>query len=207
MSFVSKESPKKFRFFPLGNFCSIEELETALQFKFLPQITFENAQEQAIIYERGLKHAPSSEALELGHKYIHSIKKAYIPQVSIHELGKKVGYGLFTEEDIPINTYVGEYTGIVRKDNQRYFAPMNNYCYEYPVLDELGKSHVIDATSGNLTRFINHSYKPNLKPIHVFHGGYYHLIFISLLNIKKGEQLCYNYGRRYWYVRSPPEDL
>ena len=157
--------------------------------------------------QRGLKHKPTAKALELGKQYIQLIKAGYLPEVSIHDLGKKIGYGLYAEQEIPTKTYVGEYTGIVRKDNQRYFTPMNNYCYEYPVPDEIDRSHVIDATCGNLTRFINHSYKPNLKPIHVFYGGYYHLIFISLRLIKKGEQLCYNYGRQYWYVRQPPAEL
>ena len=41
---------------------------------------------------------------------------------------------LTAEEEIPPRTYVGEYTGIVRKNNRRYFTPMNNYCYEYPFI-------------------------------------------------------------------------
>ena len=102
---------------------------------------------------------------------------------------------------------MGEYTGIVRENVRIYFAPLNNYCYEYPVPDALGRSFVIDATRGNFTRFINHSRAPNLKPVYAFFDGFYHLIFLSLKEIQKGEQLSYDYGRNYWLLRSDPEEL
>jgi SET domain-containing protein len=66
---------------------------------------------------------------------------------------------------------------------------------------------VIDATKGNLTRFINHSIHPNLKPIHVFYEGFYHLIFLALRRIEKGTQLSYDYGKNYWYIREKPVEL
>jgi hypothetical protein len=142
--------------------------------------------------------------LELGKKFIDKINAAYIPQVSVRWISDKVGYGLFAEETIARESYVGEYTGVVRKNDRRYFEPLNNYCYEYPVDDEIGRSFVIDATQGNLTRFINHSKSPNLRPIHVFYEGYYHLIFIALRQIEKGQELSFNYGESYWYLRAPP---
>jgi hypothetical protein len=144
------------------------------------------------------------QALELGRKHIDKIKAAYIPPVFVRWISDRVGYGLFAKEEISEESYVGEYTGIVRKNDRRYFEPLNNYCYEYPVDDEIGRSFVIDATQGNLTRFINHSSKPNLQPIHVFYDGYYHLIFVALRPIQKGEELSYDYGESYWYLRDPP---
>jgi len=190
--------------YPDGGSYSIEELEQKLGFKHLPQNIFEGQEE---IYRRGLQAEVDLKQKELGKRYIDRIESAYLPEVSIHDLGKKVGYGLFAEERISDGSYVGEYTGLVRKNDRRYCAPMNNYCYEYPVLDEIERSHVIDATDGNLTRFINHSFEPNLKPVHVYHEGYFHLIFLAIKEIKKGDQLCYNYGKQYWYVRQPPETL
>jgi hypothetical protein len=64
---------------------------------------------------------------------------------------------------------------------------------------------VIDATQGNFTRFINHSNRPNLKPFYAFFDGLYHMILISIKDISKGEQFSYDYGPKYWYIRSPPE--
>ena len=73
--------------------------------------------------------------------------------------------------------------------------------------DEDGINYVIDATNGNLTRFINHSYNPNLQPMYAFIEGFYHLIFLTIKPIKNGEQLAYNYGNNYWYLRGKPTNF
>lgn len=191
-----------------GAFYSIAELESRIPFKYLPTISFESPQDKEDIRARGqtkLKnHQVSQESHRLGKKFIRRIETGYLPHTSIRWIDDRIGYGLFAEGVIAENSYVGEYTGIVRRNDRKYFEPLNNYCYEYPVLDEIGRSFVIDATDGNLTRFINHSFNPNLKPLHVFYDGFYHLIFVSLRQIEKGEQLSYNYGESYWYLRSPP---
>ena len=154
---------------------------------------------------RGLLSTPTHEAIELGQRFIGKIQAAYLPSVSVRKMEGEIGYGLFAEEGIEPGSYVGEYTGIVRKnDIRRYLEPLNNYCYEYPVVDSLDRSFVIDATQGNFTRFINHSFTPNLKPIHVYYAGFYHLIFLSLRKIEIGEQLFYDYGKNYWYLRGSP---
>jgi uncharacterized protein len=75
------------------------------------------------------------------------------------------------------------------------------------VPDSLGRSFVIDATQGNLTRFINHSFTPNLRPVHVYYAGFYHLIFLAMQRIEKGTQLSYSYGKNYWYLRGKPAEL
>jgi hypothetical protein len=190
---------------PDGIVYSVEELEKRIPFKYIALLSFEDAED---VLARGRakfqNNLVTPEALELGQKYIGKINAAYIPHVSVRWIGNKVGYGLFAEEKILKGSYVGEYTGIVRKNDRRYFEPLNNYCYEYPVDDEIGRSFVIDATQGNLTRFINHSSNPNLQPIHVFYNGYYHLIFVALRPIQKGEELSYDYGESYWYLRGPP---
>ncbi|HEX2579429.1 MAG TPA: SET domain-containing protein-lysine N-methyltransferase [Rhabdochlamydiaceae bacterium] len=185
----------------------IEELEKRIPFKYIPQLVFED---QSDVVARGKAKDQNNlitpQALELGRKYINKITSAYIPKVSVRWISGKVGYGLFAEEPIAAGSYVGEYTGIVRKNDRRYFEPLNNYCYEYPVDDEIGRSLVIDATQGNLTRFINHRSNPNLQPVHVFYDGYYHLIFIALRSIELGEELSYDYGESYWYLRDKPEN-
>lgn len=175
------------------------------------QISFETKEDQEFVLAKGMEKYQngniSHEAQELGLRFKDKIESAYIPAVSVQWVNDDVGHGLFAEEEIPSGAYVGEYTGFVRRNDRRYFEPLNNYCYEYPVPDEIGRSFVIDATQGNLTRFINHSSSPNLKPIHVFLEGYYHLIFLALKPIAKGTQLSYDYGVNYWYCREPPKEL
>ncbi len=127
------------------------------------------------------------------------------PLVSVGWCGETVGWGLFAEEDLEEDVIVGEYTGHVRKNDDH--LSINNYLYAYPIDDPIGRNYVIDATHGNLTRFINHSFWPNLKPCYAFSQGLYHVLLITLYPIKKGKQLSYDYGRLYWFVRSPPENF
>lgn len=194
-----------------GALLSQKELETRLDFKHLHQICFETESDQKEIYAKGmaklLKNEVKLEALELGKLYCKQIQESYLPSVSIRKIDERVGYGLFTKEPIGKGSYAGEYTGIVRKNDRRYTKPLNDYCFEYPVPDQIGRSYVIDAMDGNLTRFINHSSQPNLKAIHVFLEGYYHLIFVALQDIAIGTQLCYDYGHSYWHVRLSPVAL
>ncbi len=174
----------------------------------MQQLSFENPEE---IKRRGMellkrKKVPKR-ALQLGEKYRSQIESGYTPKLCVKWISEQIGYGAFAEEKIGKNSYVGEYVGIVRENVRVYFAPLNNYCYEYPVPDHLGRNYVIDATKGNICRFINHSNQPNLKPYYAFFDGFFHLIFIALRKIEKQEQLTYDYGPSYWYVRTPPEVL
>lgn len=185
--------------------------KTVQGFDFLPQIAFESEEERLDILARGLeklrKGEVSQEALQFGEKYKKTIESDYAPKVSIRFVNERVGLGVFAEENLKEGSYIGEYTGIVRENNRIYFAPLNNYCYEYPVPDSIGRNFVIDATKGNFTRFINHSFKPNLKPVYAFFDGFYHMILLTLRKVEKGEQINYDYGRNYWYVRELPEEL
>lgn len=173
--------------------------------------TFASQKERQEIRRRGLeqfqKGQVSLEALELGKKFGEPIQKNREPKVSIRFIDEQVGHGAFAEEDLESGQYVGEYKGLVRENIRVYFAPLNNYCYEYPVLDRLGRSYVIDATEGNFTRYINHSYEPNLSPCYAFLDGFYHVVFLALRPIRAGEQLSFNYGSSYWCLRSPPQGL
>jgi len=190
-----------------GHLPSIEELEKQIPFKYLPSLSFEDRLD---VLARGKakykNNLVTPQALELGQKYIDKINACYIPKVSVRWISDNVGYGLFAEEPIAAGSYVGEYTGIVRRNDRRYFEPLNNYCYEYPVEDEIGRSFVIDATQGNLTRFINHRFNSNLQPRHVFYEWTYHLIFIAFRSIGRDEELSYDYGESYWYLREKPDN-
>lgn len=65
---------------------------------------------------------------------------------------------------------------------------------------------MIDAQdSGNHTRFINHSFKPNLEPVSVYFHGLIHIIIYASKTIASGAQLCYDYGEDYWKKRGKPK--
>lgn len=202
---------ESFLYLPDEKCFSAHELEKKLAFTYLLHNIYESEKEKEEIYDRGMKKKEDnkvrSKALALGEEHRSKIEAGFIPLVSIRWVDPKVGHGLFAEEEISVGSYVGEYTGLVRKNDRRYTEPLNDYLYEYPVEDYIGRSYVIDAKQGNMTRFINHSSNPNLKPVHVFIDGFYHLIFLSLCPIAKGTQLSYHYGPIYWYLREKPSDL
>ena len=146
----------QYQLHPEGTFHTIQELERRLQFNYLPVNAFESLEEEQLIREKGFaqlrNNEVSKEAQELGVRYSEEIAAGYIPPVSVAWIHENVGYGLLAAEDIAARSYCGAYTGIVRKNVRIYFQPPNDYCYEYPVPDEIGRSYVIDATSGHLTR-------------------------------------------------------
>ncbi len=176
-----------------------------------PRIYFTSADERKEIRRRGLAHLKQGKvpktALLLGEKYKHLIGQDISPEVEIRWCSEEVGHGVFTQNLIAPDQYIGEYIGLVRQNIRFYFTPLNNYCFEYPIPDATGRHYVIDATDGNFTRFINHSNQPNLRAIHVFVDGFYHLIFLSARAIQAQEQLSYDYGPNYWALRSPPQPL
>jgi len=190
---------------------NILEISERLQFQYLIHNGFESTQAQEEVqrkgYEKLARGEVALEALELGQQFIQEIQEGYVVDASVHFINEQVGYGLFAKRVIEPGDFVGEYTGIVRKNDRRYLEPLNNYCYEYPILDSIHRSYVIDATQGNLTRFINHSFTPNLRPVYAFIDGYYHCIFRAFSLIEKGSQLSYDYGKSYWYIREAPEPL
>ena len=194
-----------------GKSVSVAELEEKHHFTYLAKNTFKSPLEKEIIKLKGLekqrKGEISEESLRMGNQFKEKIENNYSPSLSVRFVNESVQYGLFTEEDLEKGTYLGTYTGLIRKNEIQFLKPLNNYLREYPVLDEFDRSYVIDAQQGNLTRFINHSNKPNLKVHSIFYDGFYHLVFLTLDFIKKGSQLCDEYKKSYWYMRKKPIDL
>lgn len=109
--------------------------------------------------------------------------------------GIDIGLGLFAYQPILANTFLGEYTGVVRK-----LLPLGDdisYSYALPMIDpEL----VIDAKMyGNLCRLINHSDTEwNSELISVEHEGVVHVVCRTVREIRPGEQILIHYGTKYW---------
>lgn len=188
---------------------SIKELEDSLHFHYLPQLSFKDPIQEVHLLEEGLRQAKLGqvlpEYLHNGQKWKKEIEEGFIPQVSVRWIDPEVGYGLFVEEDLEEGTFVGEYIGEVRKNDDHLFV--SNYLHVYPLCDEIGRNFVIDAHKGSLTRFINHSYTPHLRATYAYVEGVYHMILVTLHPIFKGTQLTFNYGKNYWYYRSQPKEL
>ncbi|MEK7602378.1 MAG: SET domain-containing protein [Patescibacteria group bacterium] len=99
----------------------------------------------------------------------------------------KAGIGLFTNDDIPKGKCVIEYVG-------RTISKAEEYSSKSKYLFEITKSKTIDGKpSMNKAGYINHSCAPNCEP--EIRGG--RVFIFSIKNIKKGDELCYDYGKEY----------
>jgi uncharacterized protein len=112
--------------------------------------------------------------------------RLYVAASKIH------GLGLFAAEDIEWGCRIIEYQGeLLSKSEvsrrQRFYDSIGFTC-----LMQFGDGQGIDGImGGNESRFINHSPEPNLGAIR---EDKYRIVFYSLDDIAKGQELTFNYG-------------
>jgi SET domain-containing protein len=121
--------------------------------------------------------------------------------LEIRWINRDIGYGVFAKKDLPEYTFIGEYTGLVRR-RKLFGDHKNNYCFRYQIGPYLSR-FVIDAKfKGNSTRMINHCDDPNAKPHSLITSdGIAHIIICTNRFIAKGEELTYDYGPEFWRRR------
>lgn len=199
---------------PEGNILPIhspKDFEAIFGMGYLAGINFRNAKTQDKI-ERRCAKALRKEWITprqkwLGHYYAKEIQGNIYLDLTIGWIDDTIGYGVWTNVDIPAFAYIGEYTGILRK--RLFFGRWKNrYCFDYNIGEGRNSGYVVDAQDfGNYTRFINHSFEPNLEPASVYSDSLIHVIIYAPKAIRAGTQLCYDYGEDYWQKRSKPKKL
>ncbi len=143
-----------------------------------------------------------SEELNLGRQYQNELSYGHTADIIIRWIDNSLGYGVFLNEDVNEGTFIGEYTGKVRKLCRALPDP-NAFCFHYPTKFWSIRYTVIDALhGGNSMRFVNHSDIPNLVPVCMVDRGIVHIVFVANRNIEKGEQLTFDYGEDYWKNRT-----
>jgi hypothetical protein len=148
------------------------------------------------------------------------IKKHYIANVSLRKIDDVIGFGVFAEQDIQEGEIIAEYTGKVQSlsklptidlsRDMEAFELTESEKKEYKRIKNIydfatnyaGKYFIDAHDCGNLSRFINHSFLPNVEAVGIPQGGLFHVVFIAGKSIKKGEQLFINYGIGYWHGRA-----
>jgi SET domain-containing protein len=106
------------------------------------------------------------------------------------------GNGVFARRRIPPGENIIEYKGerIDWEEAQRR-AEAAGHPINHTYFFSLADGRVIDGASrGNEARFINHSCEPNCEATEHADGRVY---IYSLQEIKRGEELCYNYALIY----------
>jgi hypothetical protein len=106
-------------------------------------------------------------------------------------IGRSVtGFGLFATKPIKRGVYIAAYRGrrITTEEADRREARGARYQFE------INKRWTIDGSPRwNVARYINHSCRPNAKPVGR-RGG---IVIVALRRIEPGEEITYDYGRDY----------
>ncbi|RYO87761.1 hypothetical protein DL763_006232 [Monosporascus cannonballus] len=105
------------------------------------------------------------------------------------------GYGIRSNRCFEPNQIIMEYTGEIiteeecdRRMNEKY---KNNQCYYLMSFDQ---NMIIDATTGSIARFVNHSCEPNCRMIKWIVSGQPRMaLFAGDRPIMTGEELTYDY--------------
>lgn len=119
-------------------------------------------------------------------------------QLSIEWVNDSIGYGLFSQKEVPKQTFLGYYSG---KLIQRNFFSFKNNLYTFSQFKPWHKLffYGIDSLEmGNHTRFINHSVNSNCSVIPMIVNNLLLLGVVSSKTVPKGSQLLLNYGQAYW---------
>ena len=111
------------------------------------------------------------------------------------------GLGLFATAALPAATFVGEYAGVLRNDEdmQRNDATDLSFSCFYASCFEPGMR--LDAlTYGNVVRCINHGSGAarNVEFRQVVQHGMVRVAALTTRPVARGEQLLVDYGTRYW---------
>lgn len=181
-------------------YTSVLEIKKKFPFQYLPSLRFITLDVKHLFRRKYLKafnHPDYAYERWLGEYYQSEIESKRFPPIYISWIGKELGYGIFASENLPKNYWLGEYTGIVCK--RSIFFKHNYYCMAYLREHTMFPKFCIDGQEmGNFTRLINHSYEPNCKLQTIYGKDLPHMGFITLKEIKKGEQITFNYGKQYW---------
>lgn len=154
-----------------------------------------------------LSAAPGYETAENIIRFTDIVKKGYEAPVYLKYINEQIGYGVYADAPIKENDIVGEYTGqlidqeaAVQLPHEKtsYFMASGNF---YPGYNYPEEFYIDAAKAGNFTRFVNHSYDPNVKTKVVYDGALWHVLFIAAKKVEQDKQLLVNYGAGYWQMR------
>ncbi|KAF3349007.1 hypothetical protein VD0002_g7883 [Verticillium dahliae] len=106
------------------------------------------------------------------------------------------GHGIRSNRCFDANQIIMEYTGEIiteeECENRMNTKYKNNDCYYLMSFDQ---NMIIDATTGSIARFVNHSCKPNCKMIKWIVGGQPRMaLFAGDAPIMTGDELTYDYN-------------
>ena len=123
------------------------ELQQLFHFEYLSSLQFDSMYSLVWVVKKCLK---SLEAYQKNNRWVAALyhKEIHAPilhRLKIQWISPSLGHGIFAQEEIPALTYIGEYTGVVRKKT-RSKDLFNHYIFRY-VIGPKETSFIIDAKS------------------------------------------------------------
>lgn len=142
------------------------------------------------------------------HLFTHGCQNVYLQRgvLKASVMGESqlegVGFGLYLAEPVQKGDFLSEYTGEVISSQE---AERRGIIYDRKFLSflfDLNKDYVIDAARlGNNTRFINHADNEkdglNCEAKIILVNGEHRIKFVALRDIAVGEELLFNYGKKF----------
>lgn len=125
-----------------------------------------------------------------------------VPRKVILGESQLAGFGLYLAESVRKGQFIMEYAGEVVSGNE---AERRGIIYDRKLLSflfDLNNEWVVDAARlGNNSRFINHAeYERdglNCEAKIVLVNGEHRIKFVALRDLKEGEELLFNYGKKF----------
>ncbi len=127
---------------------SPKDFETIFNVGYLPTLGFKEQKTQEKIEKRCAKAFRKGWITPrqkwLGHYYSQEIHGQLPLDLTIQWIDEQIGYGVWTNAEIPAQTYIGEYTGVLRR--RLFFGRWKNlYCFDYNIGEGRNSGYVIDA--------------------------------------------------------------
>ncbi|ETN58496.1 hypothetical protein AND_009901 [Anopheles darlingi] len=122
-----------------------------------------------------------------------------VPLQIFHSAGK--GWSVRTLVRIAKGSFLVEYVGELLTDEAADRRPDDSYIFD------LGAGYCMDASAyGNVSRFFNHSCKPNVSPVRVFYEHqdtrFPKVAMFACRDIEPQEEICFDYGDKFWMVKN-----
>lgn len=147
-------------------------------------------------------------------EYTQQVVKEYQAPIYLKYINDTVGFGVFADKPIKECDTISEYTGyLCVEDDSNEQVECMDYAIDVGNFydSQRGTALYVNAEkAGNFTRFINHSYLPNVCSLSVYNeiDRLWHVMMLASKDIDQDTQLLTNYGTGYWDVREiVPIDL
>lgn len=184
-----------------------KQFEAFFSVKYLDHLQFASYSALQWVYEKNERQLKKGDVNKTNHwtraLLEKELRKKSLPDIYIKWINAFIGYGIFAAKDIPEYTFIGEYSGLIKRRRRRRDLG-NDYIFGY-VTGPSDTPYMIDAEKyGNFVRFINHSDEPNLTSRWIISDNISHIVLFANRFIPKDTQLTYDYGPYYWKRRSSP---